>query len=56
MEPSTFYIISTVSVILIAYKTVLEIEKLLYERKKRKEEQKDKQKDSIAPKSSQDER
>ncbi|GED72540.1 hypothetical protein BRE01_62420 [Brevibacillus reuszeri] len=44
MDAQTFYIISTISVILIGYKTVLEIEKLLHERKKRKEEEKNSKK------------
>ncbi|MGG1664505.1 hypothetical protein [Brevibacillus sp. NRS-1366] len=44
MDAQTFYIISTISVILIGYKTVLEIEKLLHERKKRKEEEKNNKK------------
>lgn len=58
MDAQTFYIISTVSVILIGFKTVLEIEKLLYERKKRKEEaqQTDNEKDPVASESYQDER
>ena len=44
MDAQTFYIISTISVILIGYKTVLEIEKLLHERKKRKEEERNNKK------------
>lgn len=51
MDAQTFYIISTISVILIGYKTVLEIEKLLYERKKRKEEEKNNKKTQNRPKS-----